>query len=123
MRTHLPGSNLSASSPLDLPTRSNAGHRPRLAPTELFTASVRVPVLKQNREYLRALRAAELVAWEKARCKPPVAGAAPASARKAPSARSDGSGWETCAFGLLGASAAFVLSYGLWVGARCAAAW
>jgi hypothetical protein len=31
-----------------------------------FAASVRVPVRKANREYLRALRAAELAAWEKA---------------------------------------------------------
>jgi len=31
-----------------------------------FTASVRVPVLPANRAYLRALRAAEMVAWDKA---------------------------------------------------------
>jgi len=45
----------------DLVTRPRAGARPGL-----FTASVRVPALPANRAYLRALRAAEMVAWDKA---------------------------------------------------------
>ena len=78
---------------------------------ERFTASLRVPVRRANREYLRALRAAELDAWEKVgKAIPRTGTAAPGTRLRLPSKAEHRSlRWEVASYALLGAASLFAL--------------
>lgn len=91
--------------------------RLRPAPDDPMT-SVRVPVLPANRDYLRALRAAEMAAWEKA-CGRYAQARTDSAVLRRPRLVPDGQrALETAAFIALGLSSAFVILYSLWIGAK-----
>lgn len=116
---------------LDRPTQTAPSPRPDWQGTAVcprtaadrFPTSVRVPVLKANREYLRALRAAEMAAWGKAKPRPVTAQTNRETARRLGPAEDRGSRLETATFAVLGLCVAFVIGHSLWVGAMFVAAW
>ncbi len=76
---------------------------PAGSPLEAYTASLRVPVRRTNREYLRALRAAELAAWQQAGQRPAPRRTITGRSRHRLPTPADvrGQGWEAALHGVL----------------------
>jgi hypothetical protein len=92
--------------------RIAAPRRPHPAHRTPLSQSIRVRPTRGNREYLKALRAAELAAWERLSTPPPaaaVAEAKPAVRRLLPSASQAEWPWESWLLGLLAGCSAVVL--------------
>jgi hypothetical protein len=106
----------SGSPSLDAFSRAQAGD---------FTTSLRIPVHKSNRQYLRALRAAELAAWEKAdRNASRAADPAPAASRLPLAPEDLGSRrCEALCYGFLVAAAVLALVVNAGAGLSLVASW